>query len=99
MKTSPLFSLNVNDLVKGLIMAVLTPVIYLIEQTIEKGSFTFDWHAIGIAAATGFVGYLMKNFFTPQQPTQTITKTPDGTVTENVIKTDTVDVKVDAIKP
>lgn len=98
MKQSPMFQLNWNDLLKGLIMAVLTPMALLVEQTIETGSMTFNWHSIAIAGAAGFMAYIIKNFLTPSAPTQTTTTTPDGTVTEKVINTDSVAVKVDSIK-
>ena len=64
MNQSNLFSLNTRDLLNGLVMAVLTPAIYLIEQTVKLGTLTFDWQAIGVAAVAGAVGYLVKNFFT-----------------------------------
>lgn len=65
MKTSNLFSLDWNDILKGLLMAVGTPVVVQIEQTIDKGSLTFNWHLLGMAAIGGLVAYLGKNFFTP----------------------------------
>ena len=65
MKTSNLFSLNVQDVLKGGLMAILTPVITIIAQSLNAGVLTFDYKAIGIAALSGFVAYLTKNFFTP----------------------------------
>ena len=46
-------------------MAILTPVITIIAQSLNAGVLTFDYKAIGIAALSGFVAYLTKNFFTP----------------------------------
>lgn len=66
MNQSNLFSLNTRDAVNSLVMAILTPVVYLIQHTVETGSLTFDWKAIGVAAVAGAVGYLVKNFFTPK---------------------------------
>ena len=64
MKPSNFLSLNWKDITKGLLMAVLTPVVLIIQQSIEAGSITFNWHQIAMAAAAGGVAYLIKNFFT-----------------------------------
>lgn len=63
--TSKLFTLNVSDFVKGLLMAVLVPVIAIISDSLSKGTLVFDWKLIGITALSGFLGYLVKNFLTP----------------------------------
>lgn len=64
MKTSNLFALNLRDLGKGLLMAVLTPAIVIIQQSLEAGVFTLDWKSLGLASLAGGVAYLVKNFFT-----------------------------------
>ncbi len=94
MKQSPLFTLNWNDALKGLLMAVITPALFLIQQALENGQFVFNWKQIGMAAIAGGVAYLAKNFFTPAQPVKEVTKTDDGTVTKTVVNTDTVKVDV-----
>lgn len=68
MKTSNFLSLNWKDVFKGLIMAILTPVVFLIQETIETGDLNFDWKKIAIAAFSGCVAYLIKNFFSPSTP-------------------------------
>ncbi|WP_395051131.1 hypothetical protein [Flavobacterium sp.] len=65
MKTSNFLSLNWQDLGKGLVMAILTPVVVIVQQSVSTGSLTFDWKSIGIAAVAGGFAYLVKNFFTP----------------------------------
>lgn len=65
MKDSKLFSLNLKDVLKGLLIAVLTPILLIIQQSLEMGSLVFNWHQIGMAAVAGGVSYLLKNFFTP----------------------------------
>ena len=65
MNSSNLFTLNWNDFGKGLLMAILTPVLVLVQQSIDAGGLVFNWKALGIAAVAGGVGYLVKNFFTP----------------------------------
>lgn len=64
MSTSNYLSLNGRDFFNGLIMAVLPPVIVIIEQSIANRSLTFDWGLIGLTALGGALGYLTKNFFT-----------------------------------
>ncbi len=63
--TSKQFSLNLSDLWKGLIMAVLVPAATIITQSLDAGTLTFNWKAIVIAALSGFIGYIIKNFLTP----------------------------------
>jgi len=64
METSKFLRLNWQDLGKGLIMAILTPVVVIVQQSIEAGNFVFDWKSIGFAAIGGGFAYLVKNFFT-----------------------------------
>lgn len=54
---------NVNDLAKGLIMAVLAAVISVIKTTVESGSLHFDWPTIGKYALVAATTYLTKNLF------------------------------------
>ncbi len=61
---STLYSLNAKDFLRGLLMAVLVPVLLVIQQSVAAGSLVFNWQAIGIAAVSGFVAYLLKNFLT-----------------------------------
>lgn len=65
--TSKQFSLNIKDVLKGIVVAILTPVIVVIQSSLDAGSLSFNWQQIGMAAVAGFVAYLAKNFFTPAQ--------------------------------
>jgi hypothetical protein len=67
MKTSSLFSLDFKDLGKGLLVAVGGAVIAAIETSIQAGSLTFNWKAIGGVALAAGLSYLVKNLFTPAQ--------------------------------
>jgi len=58
------FSINWNDLIKGLYMAVILPVLTVVQQSISHEELTFNWRLIGLTALGGLVGYLIKNFFT-----------------------------------
>lgn len=65
------FSLKWRDVVRGFILAVLTPSLLIIQQSLEAGSLTFNWHQIGMAAVAGGGAYLLKNFL---EPTKAIEK-------------------------
>ena len=57
-------TINWQDLLKGLIVAVGSAVFAVIYTTIQAGSLTFDWKAIGITALSAALAYLSKNLFT-----------------------------------
>jgi len=65
------FSWKLRDLFRGLIMAILTPAVLIVQQSVEAGILTFNWHAIGMASIAGGLAYLVKNFF---EPTKVIEK-------------------------
>lgn len=65
------FSLKWRDIVRGFILAVLTPALLIVQQSLEAGSLTFNWHQIGMAAIAGGGAYLIKNFL---EPTKVIEK-------------------------
>lgn len=61
---STLWTLNTRDFIKGLVMAVLVPVFVIIQQSLSAGDLVFNWKAIGIAALSAFIAYIIKNLFT-----------------------------------
>ncbi len=65
------YSLKKRDIIRGLIMAILTPALLIIQQSVEAGSFTFDWHQVAMASVAGGLAYLLKNFL---EPSKTIEK-------------------------
>lgn len=60
--TSNQFTLSLNDFWKGLIVAVISPVFTIIITSLNAGSLTFDWKAMGGVAAAAMLSYLLKNF-------------------------------------
>lgn len=58
---SPLFSFNIQDFGKGLLMAVLGALISGLTVGLQSGHI--DYKAIGLGALSGGLGYLTKNFF------------------------------------
>ena len=61
---STFLNLNNKDFIKGLIVAVLSAVITIVYNTVQTGSLTFDWKAIGLTALSSAIAYIMKNLFT-----------------------------------
>jgi len=64
MKDSNFLSLGAKDILRGLLIAVLTPILVLIQQSIEAGNLVFEWKSLLIAGVGGGLAYLIKNFFT-----------------------------------
>lgn len=69
MNTSGFFQINVQDLAKGLVMAVLSGVLLPLAAIVQTPDFsiaTINWHQVVILAVNGaivgFVGYLVKAF-------------------------------------
>ena len=46
-------------------MAILTPAVVIIQQSLELGILTFEWKSIVTASIGGGLAYLLKNFLTP----------------------------------
>lgn len=65
MKTSNLYSLDLKDLAKGLVVAVGSAVIATVQTSLQAGSLNFNWKLIGTVALGAGIAYLGKNFFTP----------------------------------
>lgn len=66
MKQSGFLSLKQRDALRGLIMSVLTPVIYLLQELIPH----YDMPIIAKVALSGGIAYIIKNFFTDKDKTQ-----------------------------
>lgn len=64
MKSSKFLSLDLNDFLKGLIMAVLAAVLAIVKTTIEAGSLNFDFPTIGKYALLAALAYITKNLLT-----------------------------------
>ena len=76
--SSKRFTLNGNDFIKGLIMAVGGAAVTLALDSLNAGSFDFDWKKIVAGALTAGLTYLAKNFF--DKPKVVITDVKDTTI-------------------
>jgi len=66
-----MFTLNPGDIVRGLVVAILTGAFLAVVGVVGSADFdvfSADWLSIGKTLVNGgfaaFVGYLLKNFFT-----------------------------------
>jgi hypothetical protein len=63
-KASKVGTLVIPDWAKALVVAVLSAPVGLILDTLNTGTLAFDWKKVVVAALTGGIGYLAKNFLT-----------------------------------
>lgn len=63
MKSSKLFSLNIWDFAKGLIIAILSPIIVFAQGYFAEGTLDIELSALFAVGLSGFLAYLIKNFF------------------------------------
>ena len=62
---SKFLNLNLKDLGKGLLTAVIVAVITYLYEVLGTGNLTsIDWKTVGITALIAGVGYLFKNLVT-----------------------------------
>ena len=64
-KFAGLFSLNGQDFVRGLLMAVIGAVGAVVQNSLSADQFTLNWSNIWHVAAIAGIGYLLKQFATP----------------------------------
>jgi len=80
-RLSKKFTLQGADWLRALLMAVLTPALVIIQQTVEAGQLKFNWTAIAMASIAGGVAYLLKNF--AFEPAKVITTADTNLKAEN----------------
>ena len=64
MKQSEFLSIGTRDILRGFVMAVLTPIFVIVQQSLEAGILTFNWRSIAMTGIAGALAYITKNFFT-----------------------------------
>ena len=65
--TSKQFTIDWRDISKGILIAILTPVLFVVQQSLTVGELTFNWKSIGVAAISGGIAYIIKNFLSPSE--------------------------------
>lgn len=76
MKQSNFLSLNWRDFLRGLVMAILTPVATFILNSIDHGEWTLNWHLVYLSAVGGALSYILKNLGTKPDSAQKLTDEP-----------------------
>jgi hypothetical protein len=61
--SSKIFTIDRLDILKALLMSLLTPALVIIQSSLDAGNLNFNWKAIGMAAVAGGGSYILKNFF------------------------------------
>ena len=64
---SKFLRLDYKDLAKGLLIAILTPALLVIQQSLSEGHLVFNWSNILAVALAGGLSYLIKNFFSGEK--------------------------------
>lgn len=90
--TSKRFNLTLSDWTRGLLVAVLSPVITILIQSLDAGSLTFNWKAIITTGLSAGLAYVMKNWLlTPNEitiknpPADQVQAVKDGEATAKVV--------------
>lgn len=90
MKQSSFFNLNLQDFLKGLVVAVGGAVMAVILPSLQAGNLTFDWTTIWHTAVASGLAYLSKNLLTPTPKIVQIdpskTSVVDSTTKQTIIK-------------
>lgn len=73
--TSKRFSINVRDLIHGLILSVSSAVLTAVASAIQTGGLSnISWESVGSVAAITAVTYLSKKFVEPEKEITTTEK-------------------------
>lgn len=64
MKQSNFLSLGARDFLRGLAIAILTPIIVIVQQSLDAGILVFNWKILLVSGIAGGLAYLLKNVFT-----------------------------------
>jgi hypothetical protein len=82
---SGFLSLKLSDWLKGLLLAVVVPVLVAVEQSLNAGELTINWKQLGITAVAALIGYVLKNLFTDDTAVaKKVIEKAGGTVVENM---------------
>ena len=73
--TSPLFSLNWKDALKGVLVAAVSAALTGVYNALTVVPPHIDWKQIGVVGITAGVAYLVKNFLTPAQVVTKLSET------------------------
>jgi len=81
-KLSKKYTLQIGDALRGLGIAVATPVLMAIQRIAETGHMDFSWKTLMMAGIGGGVVYILKNWLL--EPAKTIITSDTNQKAENV---------------
>ena len=79
-------TIDFRNVLQGLIMAILVPVVTIIEQSLNAGELVFNWKSILTAALAGGVAYLFKKFVEPTKVVEVKSTEEAKNIIENASK-------------
>lgn len=84
---STFLKLHLNDFLRGLLVAVISPVFTIAIDSVSQGNFDINWKHIGMVALSAAGAYLSKNLFTDsnKQAVETLSVAATEAGTEIVI--------------
>ncbi len=59
------FSIGWKDGLRALLLAVISPVLLVIQQSMTAGNLQLNWKTLLATGLSAGIGYLLKNYFTP----------------------------------
>lgn len=65
--TSKKYRIDLYDIGKGFLLAIVTPVLVAIQDTLDAGMLTLDWKKLLMIGIGGGLAYLIKNFFSGEK--------------------------------
>lgn len=84
-QTNKQYTLNYRDLLRGLLIAVITAVLTSALDALNVGGIdNLNWKSIGVIGLTAGISYLVKNYFTPTEivvvdpPKAAVTQAKEG---------------------
>ena len=88
--TSNQFSVTSRDLLRGFLIAIITPVFSIVISSLDAGSWVFNWRFIAAVALSSAMSYLLKNFLTPARivitDPETVVAVKQGEATVKVVE-------------
>lgn len=57
------FSIKWRDVVKGILLSVVVPVLVAAQGMLENPDTDFNWSFLAKVGVAAFIGYILKNFF------------------------------------
>ena len=63
--TSKKYSLNIKDVLRSFLVAIVTPILVEVQRIADSGVFVINYKQMAMIAIGACAAYLIKNYFTP----------------------------------